>query len=170
VPKSLSVRFRSILFSFLLTYICAGILVIFVWRILAKSLLHLVLPPLFRLLASSFDLPHRRFYTPATDYQHMPVESSLRPIPSVIDLPGVLEVSAIREKSALGRTSEVKRRGAKSNDSSLSANGESYSGSELENSNGPSQRKEVKHYDADGECPARLFDGRRILRLISLII
>jgi hypothetical protein len=143
--------------------VTVGILVIFVWRILAKSLLHLVLPPLFRLLASSFDLPHRRFYTPATDYQHMPVESSLRPIPSVIDLPGVLEVSAIREKSALGRTSEVKRRGAKSNDSSPSANGESYSGSELENSNGPSQRKEVKHYDADVLTKVVVYAGIAIL-------
>jgi hypothetical protein len=141
----------------LLTYhISAGILVIFVWRIFAKSLLHLVLPPIFRLLASSFDLPHRRFYIPATDYRHMPVESSLRPIPSVIDLPGVLEVSAIGERSALGRTSEVKRRGAKSNNGSLLANGENYSGSELGNSDGPSQRKEVKHYDADGECTVPL--------------
>ncbi|KAG2089314.1 PAP2 superfamily-domain-containing protein [Suillus discolor] len=140
-----------------------GILVIFVWRILAKSLLHIVLPPLFRLLASSFDLPHRRFYTPATDYQHMPVESSLRPIPSFIDLPGVLEVSAIRERSALGRTSEVKRRGAKSNNDSPSANGENYSGSELENSNGSYQRKEVKHYDADVLTKVVVYAGMAIL-------
>ncbi|KAG1801268.1 PAP2 superfamily-domain-containing protein [Suillus variegatus] len=121
-----------------------GILVIFVWRILAKSLLHLVLPPLFRLLASSFDLPHRRFYTPATDYQHMPVESSLRPIPSFIDLPGVLEVSAIRERSALGGT-------------------KNYSGSELENSNGSYQRKEVKHYDADVLTKVVVYAGMAIL-------
>ncbi|KAG1833654.1 PAP2 superfamily-domain-containing protein [Suillus subalutaceus] len=143
--------------------VTVGILAIFVWRILAKSLLHLVLPPLFRLLASSFDLPHRRFYTPATDYQHMPVESSLRPIPSVIDLPGVLAVSTIRERSALGRTSEVKRRGVKSNDGSPSANGENYSGSELENSNGPSQRKEVKHYDADVLTKVVVYAGMAIL-------
>jgi hypothetical protein len=125
----------------------AGILAIFVWRLLAKSLLHLTLPPVFRLLASFFDLPHRRFYTPATDYQHMPVESSLRPIPSVIDLPGVLEVSGVMEKPV---TSEVKRRGAKSNNGAQ-LDLSSYGESELENSSGPSQRKEVKHYDADGE-------------------
>ncbi|KAG2340309.1 hypothetical protein BDR05DRAFT_984137 [Suillus weaverae] len=143
--------------------VTVGILVIFVWRIFAKSLLHLVLPPLFRSLASSFDLPHRRFYTPATDYQHMPVESSLRPIPSVIDLPGVLEVSAIRERSALGRSSEVKRRGAKPNNGSPLANGENYSGSELESSNGPSQRKEVKHYDADVLTKVVVYAGIAIL-------
>ncbi|KAG1731080.1 PAP2 superfamily-domain-containing protein [Suillus paluster] len=148
--------------------VTVGILVIFVWRLLAKSLLHLTLPPLFRLLASSFDLPHRRFYTPATDYQHMPVESSLRPIPSMIDLPGVLEVSGMRERSGLGRTSgtnEVKRRGAKSNNGSSLANGDpgAYSGSELENSNGPFQRKEVKHYDADVLTKVVVYAGIAIL-------
>ncbi|KAG1733955.1 PAP2 superfamily-domain-containing protein [Suillus lakei] len=145
--------------------VSVGILVIFVWRIFAKSLLHLVLPPIFRLLPSSFDLPHRRFYTPATDYQHMPVESSLRPIPSVIDLPGILEVSGMRERSALGRTSEVKRRGAKSNEGSPLASGDSnnYSGSELENNNGSSQRKEVKHYDADVLTKVVVYAGMAIL-------
>ncbi|KAG0693804.1 PAP2 superfamily-domain-containing protein [Suillus ampliporus] len=150
------------------TFACAkvtfGILVIFVWRLLAKSLLHLTLPPLFRFLASSFDLPHRRFYTPATDYQHMPVESSLRPIPSMIDLPGVLEVSGMRERSGLG-TSEVKRRGAKLNNGTPLANGDpsNYSGSELENSNGLSQRKEVKHYDADVLTKVVVYAGIAIL-------
>jgi hypothetical protein len=93
----------------------------------------------------------------------MPVESSLRPIPSVIDLPGVLEVSGMRERSALGRTSEVKRRGVKLSNGSPLASGDSnnYSGSELENNNGSYQRKEVKHYDADGECTIHLFDGIR---------
>ncbi|KAI0945106.1 hypothetical protein AcV7_001736 [Taiwanofungus camphoratus] len=68
-----------------------GILVIFAWRILAKSLFHLILPPIFRLLAQLFTLPHRRFYTPATDYTSVPPEKGLRPIPSVIDLPGMME-------------------------------------------------------------------------------
>jgi hypothetical protein len=85
----------------------------------------------------------------------MPVESSLRPIPSVIDLPGVLAVSGVREKSV---TSEVKRRGAKLNNGTLLPNGDisNLNGSELESSTGPSQHKEVRHYDADGECTVRL--------------
>ncbi|KDR76501.1 hypothetical protein GALMADRAFT_120678 [Galerina marginata CBS 339.88] len=73
-----------------------GIIIIFTWRLLAKSTLHLILPPTFRLLARAFRLPHRRFYTPATEYKSVPSEFhsagegggfGLHPIPSVIDLP-----------------------------------------------------------------------------------
>ncbi|KAF8880461.1 PAP2 superfamily-domain-containing protein [Gymnopilus junonius] len=73
-----------------------GIVVIFVWRLIAKSALHLILPPTFRLLARAFRLPRRRFYTPATEYKSVPSEFhstsegggfELHPIPSVIDLP-----------------------------------------------------------------------------------
>ncbi|EPT05759.1 hypothetical protein FOMPIDRAFT_1045062 [Fomitopsis schrenkii] len=70
-----------------------GILIIFVWRILAQSILHVVLPPIFRLLAHAFTLPHRRFYTPATDYTSVPPEKGLYPIPSVIDLPNVMDTA-----------------------------------------------------------------------------
>ena len=45
-----------------------GVLIIFVWRIAAKSVLHLILPPIFRGLSKIFELPNRRFYTPATEY------------------------------------------------------------------------------------------------------
>lgn len=70
-----------------------GVAVIFVWRIVAKTTMHLLLPPLFRGLARLFTLPHRRFYTPATDYKGpVPeVEGGLRSIPSVIDIPRMLE-------------------------------------------------------------------------------
>jgi len=77
-----------------------GILVIFTWRLLAKSALHLILPPTFRLLARVFQLPNRRFYTPATEYKFVPSEFAvtsqglgvLHPIPSVIDLPNQVGV------------------------------------------------------------------------------
>ncbi|PPQ66638.1 hypothetical protein CVT24_006930 [Panaeolus cyanescens] len=94
-----------------------GILTIFVWRILAKSLLHFILPPIFRAVAKiTGALPNRRFYTPATEYHSLPNELAsltspsmsssssggtsihdahghvqspgLHPIPSVIDLLG----------------------------------------------------------------------------------
>jgi len=70
-----------------------GVAIIFAWRIVAKTTLHLLLPPLFRGLARLFTLPHRRFYTPATDYKGpVPeVEGGLRSIPSVIDIPRMLE-------------------------------------------------------------------------------
>ena len=54
----------------------------------------MVLPPTFRLLSHLFTLPHRRFYTPATDYTSVPPEKGLRPIPSVIDLPRMVEYEA----------------------------------------------------------------------------
>jgi len=78
---------RSMWWSIASLKMVFGILVIFTWRILAKSILHLILPPTFRLLAQAFTLPNRRFYTPATDYKNVPSELGLRPIPSVIDLP-----------------------------------------------------------------------------------
>lgn len=71
-----------------------GVAAIFAWRIVAKTTMHSVLPPLFRGLARLFTLPHRRFYTPATDYKGpVPeVEGGLRSIPSVIDIPQMLEL------------------------------------------------------------------------------
>ena len=56
------------------TTIHTGILVIVMWCILAKSVLHMILPPKFLLLAQAFMLPNRRFYTLATDYTNIPSE------------------------------------------------------------------------------------------------
>jgi len=78
--------------SMALIKVIVGVLIIFTWRIFAKSLFHIVLPPIFRFLAQLVTLPHRRFYTPATDYKNVPPEKGLRPIPSVIDLPGMVEM------------------------------------------------------------------------------
>lgn len=128
---------------------------IFIWRLLAKSLLHAVLPPVFRVLALHFDLPHRRFYTPATDYGRLPVENGLRPIPSVIDLPGVLEVSGVNGSEQLRQA--IKRRGLNSN----AGNEKMYRGTgastNLENGKslemdkmGVVATEVVNHYDAEG--------------------
>ncbi|EIN09036.1 hypothetical protein PUNSTDRAFT_87143 [Punctularia strigosozonata HHB-11173 SS5] len=80
-----------------------GTLVIFAWRLIAKPTLHILLPPTFRLLAQIFTLPHRRFYTPATDYKSVPAEKGLHPIPSVIDLP--TQVEEVVDGDGLGRPS-----------------------------------------------------------------
>lgn len=151
-----------------------GILVIFTWRLLAKSVLHLILPPTFRGLARVFSLPNRRFYTPATDYKSVPSEFSvdgggfgLHPIPSVIDLPsggGVgVEIGGIGSGSGVSGTSdfganEIKlRRGGSNSDVSEKgrpengnglANGKEINGKDrLEGKDG----QPVKHYDADGK-------------------
>ncbi|KAG6333952.1 hypothetical protein ID866_5135 [Astraeus odoratus] len=130
--------------------VSVGILIIFVWRLFAKSVLHLVLPPLFRALARCFDLPNRRFYTPATDYAHVPVENGLHPIPSVIDLPSTLEVTGVDGEDTRGG---IKRRG-RATTAKPGIPGSLYllsQGNELENGKGATHpgTEEVKHYDAD---------------------
>ncbi|KAG8925412.1 hypothetical protein FRC00_004007 [Tulasnella sp. 408] len=71
-----------------------GVLIIFVFRLIAKPILHAVLPPIFRGLSTLFKLPNRRFYTPATDYKKFPSEPILNhPIPSMIDLSSLSQES-----------------------------------------------------------------------------
>ncbi|PIL27863.1 hypothetical protein GSI_11019 [Ganoderma sinense ZZ0214-1] len=143
-----------------------GVLTIFVWRIVAKSFCHFVLPPTFRFLSHLFTLPHRRFYTPATDYTSVPPEKGLRPIPSVIDLPSMVEYevdgraasSTVRRE---GQQAQIKnRRGVTGTGRhwqemdekvvALSERGADAKerhgmGMEMEELRG----KDVKHYDAD---------------------
>jgi len=77
--------------SFAFLKIVIGVAIIFIWRILVKQVLHAVLPPTFRLISGIVGfLPTRRFYTPATEYETVPVEKGLHPIPSMMDLPGAL--------------------------------------------------------------------------------
>ncbi|KAF8632892.1 hypothetical protein AX17_004738 [Amanita inopinata Kibby_2008] len=93
-----------------------GIFAIFAWRLIAKSALHLILPPTYRLLSRAFKLPSRRFYTPATDYKSVPSEFSkeggvLRPIPSVIDLPAGRVGVEVEAEAEVGRCNGVRGRG-----------------------------------------------------------
>ena len=147
---------------------CVGVLTIFVWRIVAKSFCHFILPPTFRFLSHTFTLPHRRFYTPATDYTSVPPEKGLRPIPSVIDLPSMVEYevdsmaaassTAPRRREGLqiknrgrgggggGGRQEMDEKVVARNEKGASANVKGRG--EMEEPSG----KDVKHYDADGEC------------------
>ena len=145
---------------------CVGVLTIFVWRIVAKSFCHFVLPPTFRFLSHTFTLPHRRFYTPATDYTSVPPGKGLRPIPSVIDLPSMVEYevdcmaaassTAPRRRAGLqiknrsrgggGGRQEMDEKVVARNEKGASANAKGRG--EMEEPSG----KDVKHYDADGEC------------------
>ncbi|KAG6845005.1 hypothetical protein H0H87_001777 [Tephrocybe sp. NHM501043] len=155
VERTLSDVF--IWWSFAALKMVVGILVIFVWRLLAKSALHLILPPTFRGLARVFSLPNRRFYTPATDYKSVPSEFSgngIHPIPSVIDLPssaGVgIEVGGIGSGvSSASGSSEIKMRGSGTSEKGSSEKGYNQtSGPVLELGE---KSKGVKHYDAEGE-------------------
>ena len=138
-----------------------GILTIFVWRISAKSFCHFVLPPIFRFLSHLFTLPHRRFYTPATDYVSVPPEKGLRPIPSVIDLPRMVEyevdgvgVSAAASTARRRNGQQygaIKQRAGRGRQevSEKSARGERDPQWWAEPA-GEKNGRDVKHYDADG--------------------
>ena len=143
---------------FALLKLTTGILVIFSWRMLAKPTVQTLLPPLFRWLAhaSPVRLPHRRHYTPATEYSHGPPHT-LRAVPSMIDL-GLAVADADDEGSGgiasgrEGRTAgtgvgRFKRRGWPSEDAKEKAVVfEVREGGALEYDD------KVKHYDADGMC------------------
>jgi hypothetical protein len=146
--------------------VVVGILLLFTWRIFAKSSLHFALPKIFRFLASIFTLPNRRFYTPATDYEEVPIERGLHPIPSVIDLPTHLQVEMDDENVSVstGRRGNVtlsdmtKRRNGSRNDfgQDFRTFGEKHNGTVRQASESPSDdvkasEGEVKHYDADGK-------------------
>lgn len=67
--------------------IFAGVASIFALRLILKSTLHLVLPPLYRILSKLVSLPNRRFYTPATEYKRVPLRRGWERLgPSVVDL------------------------------------------------------------------------------------
>jgi hypothetical protein len=138
---------------------------------MAKTTLHVVLPPIFRLLAHGFTLPNRRFYTPATDYKNVPSEFSsgggvLRPIPSVIHLPEDLEVEVDiggPERSTARRRAAVTREKLRSygiGNGSLggdSRRGELEKNKIVDNYTNGKEEETVKHYDADGEWIAIAF-------------
>ena len=155
-------------------FISQGILTIFTWRILAKSILHIILPPIFRLLSQSIRLPHRRFYTPATEYKNVPSEFhlfhsssiaggredrgagtfGLHPIPSVIDLPTSAGMGV--EVGGFGSGVEGVSKDLKMRvfGSGGVGNGEKMGNGnrdDKESAGKDGQISDVKHYDADGE-------------------
>lgn len=136
---------------FALLKLVTGILIVFAWRILAKPSVQTLLPPLFRWLAwaSPVRLPHRRHYTPATEYVNGPPHT-LRAVPSMIDLD--LTVSELVDEDAgvasgrRGRSEgAIKRRGSPSEfvQEKKAVMFEAGEG-------GTGEDDEVKHYDADG--------------------
>ncbi|KAJ7150857.1 sphingosine-1-phosphate phosphatase [Mycena crocata] len=161
-----------------------GILVIFAWRLVAKAAMHRALPPTFRFLATLMRLPHRRFYTPATDYTRVPPAAALRPIPSVIDLTsgaGVgVEVGGIGSGSGayslLGTEKNVNASGLRRRADAVEAarGGSSPTegdmglgpGGELELEDG--QGAEVKHYDADVLTKLIVYAGIAVLACEAL--
>ena len=136
-----------------------GILVIFAWRIAAKFLCHHILPPTFRFLAQLFTLPHRRYYTPATDYTNVPADNlkGLRAFPSVLDLPGMVQVEADgvstgRSNHTPHRHGEIKHRAARNGVEHHELEKEVKVDERVDSELGGKKGESVLHYDADGEC------------------
>ncbi|KAL1941837.1 hypothetical protein VTO73DRAFT_6837 [Trametes versicolor] len=147
-----------------------GVLAIVIWRMLAKSFCHFILPPTFRFLSHGLKLPNRRFYTPATDYTSMPVDKGLRPFPSVIDLPGMVEyeVDGVGADAAAASTAHgnglraysaaIKQRGGGGRNKQEAAVSESEKharetderdAQEWGAATRAEEEQDVKHYDAD---------------------
>lgn len=76
--------------AWILLKLVVGITIIVVWRIVAKYICRLALPPIFRFASSAldFELPTRRHYRAATSYGAVPDSHHLGAMPSFIDLPG----------------------------------------------------------------------------------
>ncbi|TRM64665.1 hypothetical protein BD626DRAFT_547068 [Schizophyllum amplum] len=156
-----------------------GIVIIFAWRLFAKSALHIILPPVFRLLSKLFDLPNRRFYTPATDYKNVPSEFvderggfRLHAIPSVIDLPGMAGMEVGGVGSGVSGHAVARRLGE--SEMKLRQGGgvttEKANNTPLPSRPGtPSPREEetmvqrLKHYDADVLTKFAVYAGIAIL-------
>ena len=146
---------------------------IFAWPILPKSLLHRILPPMYRSLGQLMTLPRRRYYTPATDYTNVPFSpdpnGGLRAIPSVLDLPGMVELEVDNVMSTSRRVcleSVAAARAIKLRAGKTGANGKGEAvrfvdmpgQASLEELGGEGGTA-VKHYDADGRIGLAVFLG-----------
>lgn len=165
-----------------------GVLCIFAWRIIAKLLAHHLLPPLFRFLSSEgFDLPHRRFYTPATDYNTVPTESmgGLRAVPSLLDLPGTVDAEydgdgiggvvgegqkrKVRAPGVVGsRGSDLKLRNGNGNGSITASNGNGTTNEKMTFGDDERRTSRRKHYDADVLTKVFVYSGIGILATEAL--
>ncbi|KAJ9107376.1 hypothetical protein QFC21_000826 [Naganishia friedmannii] len=69
--------------------IALGIAIIFSWRILCKKIMRIVLPKVFRAFAQTFnvELPTRKHYKAATDYEDVPASHGIAAMPSFVDIP-----------------------------------------------------------------------------------
>jgi hypothetical protein len=150
----------------------------FGWRLLAKSTLLTILPPIFRASSRAFDftLPTRKHYTAATDYAEVP-SKHIRTVPSFVDIglghmtpspAGTPEAqSPIGPGAKLGQGSssslEVVAAGVRSrkkSHDSLSSNGER---SPSDAGRGKGKRKGSDHYDAEGKCEMSRFESSKLI-------
>ncbi|CCA73083.1 related to YSR3-dihydrosphingosine-1-phosphate phosphatase [Serendipita indica DSM 11827] len=163
----------------------SGVSAIFAWRLMVKQIMHTVLPPVFRWMSGlvgniGLQLPNRRWYTPATEYESVPREG-LHPIPSAMNLPAELSQQAgfgvfgdERDAKTTGRLPHAHLyNGVERNVKWRKGNGtEKHSTHELVDSKGEklemydddddteSERDDdIKHYDADVLTKVIVYSG-----------
>lgn len=140
--------------------VAIGLSIIFAWRLVVKKTMHLILPTIFRSASKLFEftLPTRKHYKAATDYTSVPRATSLRPIPSFIDLPSEEALASALPETAgnLLRSRGRSLSGAKTRPSDLPAPRLEVNGNatpktalgRLEN-DGSNEGKSPPHYDVD---------------------
>ncbi|THH08409.1 hypothetical protein EW145_g2722 [Phellinidium pouzarii] len=180
-------RSMSIWWGMALLKLTLGISIIFAWRLIVKVVLHSFLPPLFRMISYKIlprlvsinilpkgsELPVRRFYTPATEYDGSVPEGGLHPIPSVIDLPATLhdrgqfeldsESGGMKKRKGPSRgTSDFSWEKDEKNGylAPVGAPGSIYGG---KSSVEEDDKEYVKHYDADVLTKVIVYAGIGIL-------
>ncbi|KAJ9104315.1 hypothetical protein QFC19_003955 [Naganishia cerealis] len=126
--------------------IALGIAIIFSWRILCKKTMRFILPKVFRAFAQTFrvDLPTRKHYKAATDYQEVPASHGIAAMPSFVNLPSEAVVaSALRS----GTRKYLHLRATDTNLEASSAGKESVSKAPEDPAAVP---ENDEHYDIDG--------------------
>jgi hypothetical protein len=156
-----------------------GVSAIFAWRLIVKHIMHAVLPPFFRWASDvvgniGWQLPSRRWYTPATEYERVPHPEGIHPIPSSMNLPlelsqragfgvfdddqdGVYSTGRLPHAHAHPSVERnVKWRGSTNEKGGYGMKRvtvQEFVDSKGEKFNAPEDKVEedIKHYDADGE-------------------
>jgi len=151
-----------------------GVSAVFAFRLVLKPTLQRILPPIFRSLSTVFNLPRRRWYTPATEYGKVPDEHVLArrrlgmgmSVPSVIDLSstfandshvGATATSGLYHLSAANGLTRRKTEGSVGSDEGSLANIGAEKGTEN------NAEESVRHYDADVLTRAAVYGGIGVL-------
>jgi len=162
------------LVSVSLLKIIFGVSAVFAFRLALKPTLQRLLPPTFRTLATVFTLPHRRWYTPATEYEKVPDEHVLArrrlgmgmSVPSVIDLSTTFTNDSNAEASAsnfnLHRLSAANGLTRRKAEGSMGSD-EVSAWDEDEEPLKSDKQETVTHYDADVLTRAVVYGGIGII-------
>ncbi|WWD21106.1 hypothetical protein CI109_105587 [Kwoniella shandongensis] len=158
-----------------------GLGALFAWRLVAKATLLRILPPIFRAASKIFDIPTRRFYKAATDYNKVPPSVGFRAIPSVLDLqtgrdpaspaPSPINSPSLSPNPSMRSVSPINVRNESHNHALRSRSGKgiladeqkSHVNSDARSIKGAVRRKQVPKYDAEVLTKVGVYSGIGII-------